>query len=90
MKRPIPQLRMTSCFTALLVARNLSRCWLCQRKEFFPIRHLLLVFAFQTLRGPHSVWTSVATKEMPMSWKTPRVIEVAVGMEINCYACADI
>jgi len=25
-----------------------------------------------------------------MSWKTPRVIEVAVGMEINCYACADI
>jgi len=25
-----------------------------------------------------------------MSWKTPRVIEIAVGMEINCYACADI
>jgi len=25
-----------------------------------------------------------------MSWKTPSVIEVAVGMEINCYACADI
>jgi len=25
-----------------------------------------------------------------MPWKTPRVIEVAVGMEINCYACADI
>jgi len=25
-----------------------------------------------------------------MTWKTPRVIEVAVGMEINCYACADI
>ncbi|MBN9545583.1 MAG: pyrroloquinoline quinone precursor peptide PqqA [Alphaproteobacteria bacterium] len=25
-----------------------------------------------------------------MTWNTPRVIEVAVGMEINCYACADI
>jgi len=28
--------------------------------------------------------------EKSMSWKTPRVIEIAVGMEINCYACADI
>jgi len=25
-----------------------------------------------------------------MTWKTPSVIEIAVGMEINCYACADI
>jgi len=25
-----------------------------------------------------------------MSWTTPRVIEIAVGMEINCYACAEI
>ncbi|MBN9553846.1 MAG: pyrroloquinoline quinone precursor peptide PqqA [Pseudomonadota bacterium] len=25
-----------------------------------------------------------------MTWNTPRVIEIAVGMEINCYACADI
>ncbi|MFP6759167.1 MAG: pyrroloquinoline quinone precursor peptide PqqA [Alphaproteobacteria bacterium] len=23
-------------------------------------------------------------------WTTPVVIEVAVGLEINCYACADI
>jgi coenzyme PQQ precursor peptide PqqA len=23
-----------------------------------------------------------------MSWKKPRVIEVSVAMEINCYACA--
>jgi len=21
-------------------------------------------------------------------WKTPKVVEIAVGMEINCYACA--
>jgi coenzyme PQQ precursor peptide PqqA len=25
-----------------------------------------------------------------MSWTTPRVVEISVGMEINCYACADI
>jgi len=25
-----------------------------------------------------------------MSWTTPKVTEIAVGMEINCYACADI
>jgi len=34
--------------------------------------------------------SSRCNKETPMSWKTPSVIEVAVGMEINCYACADI
>jgi len=31
-----------------------------------------------------------STKETLMTWTTPRVIEIAVGMEINCYACADI
>jgi len=25
-----------------------------------------------------------------MVWKTPEIIEIAVGMEINAYACADI
>ncbi|HLG88649.1 MAG TPA: pyrroloquinoline quinone precursor peptide PqqA [Alphaproteobacteria bacterium] len=25
-----------------------------------------------------------------MAWTTPRVIEISVGMEINCYACAEI
>jgi coenzyme PQQ precursor peptide PqqA len=35
------------------------------------------------------VFTS-STKETLMTWTTPRVIEIAVGMEINCYACADI
>jgi len=26
--------------------------------------------------------------EMPMTWKTPTIVEVSVGMEINMYACA--
>jgi len=25
-----------------------------------------------------------------MSWNTPKVIEISVGMEINSYACADL
>jgi coenzyme PQQ precursor peptide PqqA len=29
-------------------------------------------------------------KEIAMKWKTPVVIEIAVGLEINAYACADI
>jgi len=23
-----------------------------------------------------------------MTWKTPKIVEVALGGEINCYACA--
>jgi len=25
-----------------------------------------------------------------MTWKTPRVTEVSVAMEINCYVCAKV
>jgi len=25
-----------------------------------------------------------------MAWKTPRIIEISVGMEINSYACAEL
>jgi coenzyme PQQ precursor peptide PqqA len=25
----------------------------------------------------------------PMKWRTPKIREVSVGMEINCYACAE-
>jgi coenzyme PQQ precursor peptide PqqA len=24
-----------------------------------------------------------------MTWKTPKIVEIAVGAEINCYACAE-
>jgi coenzyme PQQ precursor peptide PqqA len=27
-------------------------------------------------------------REDEMAWKTPKIVEVAVGMEINMYACA--
>jgi coenzyme PQQ precursor peptide PqqA len=25
-----------------------------------------------------------------MNWKTPKIVEIALGAEINCYACADL
>jgi coenzyme PQQ precursor peptide PqqA len=27
--------------------------------------------------------------EVRMSWKTPRIVEIALGAEINSYACAE-
>jgi coenzyme PQQ precursor peptide PqqA len=27
-------------------------------------------------------------EESEMAWKTPKIVEVSVGMEINMYACA--
>jgi len=27
---------------------------------------------------------------MTMKWKTPVIIEIAVGLEINAYACAEV
>jgi coenzyme PQQ precursor peptide PqqA len=27
---------------------------------------------------------------MKMAWKTPKIIEIALGCEINAYACADL
>jgi coenzyme PQQ precursor peptide PqqA len=29
-----------------------------------------------------------STKEDRMSWKAPKIVEIALGAEINSYACA--
>jgi coenzyme PQQ precursor peptide PqqA len=34
--------------------------------------------------------TNIRAKEMAMKWKTPVIIEIAVGLEINAYACAEV
>lgn len=28
--------------------------------------------------------------EPMMTWKTPKIVEIALGAEINCYACAEL
>jgi coenzyme PQQ precursor peptide PqqA len=32
----------------------------------------------------------IRPKELAMKWKTPTIIEIAVGLEINAYACAEV
>jgi coenzyme PQQ precursor peptide PqqA len=32
----------------------------------------------------------IGPKETAMKWKTPVIIEIAVGLEINAYACAEV
>ncbi|WP_426955131.1 pyrroloquinoline quinone precursor peptide PqqA [Muricoccus radiodurans] len=29
-------------------------------------------------------------EELSMAWKTPKIVEIAAGMEINSYACAEL
>ncbi len=29
-------------------------------------------------------------EELPMTWKTPKIVELVLGAEINCYACAEL
>jgi len=41
------------------------------------------------LLGSTLAWSSRQTTwENEMTWKTPKIVEVPVGMEINMYACA--
>jgi coenzyme PQQ precursor peptide PqqA len=35
-------------------------------------------------------FTKIRPREMAMKWKTPVIIEIAVGLEINAYACAEV
>jgi coenzyme PQQ precursor peptide PqqA len=32
----------------------------------------------------------IIARELTMKWKTPVIIEIAVGLEINAYACAEV
>jgi coenzyme PQQ precursor peptide PqqA len=41
-------------------------------------------------RGPTLRFTKIKPREMAMKWKTPVIIEIAVGLEINAYACAEV
>jgi coenzyme PQQ precursor peptide PqqA len=34
--------------------------------------------------------TKTRAQEVAMKWKTPVIIEIAVGLEINAYACAEV
>jgi coenzyme PQQ precursor peptide PqqA len=42
-------------------------------------------FANRSLASVNFHW-----REAAMKWKTPVIIEIAVGLEINAYACAEV
>ena len=46
-------------------------------------RHIESVHSFFDMSNP-------ARGENIMAWTTPRIVEIAVGMEINTYACAGL
>jgi coenzyme PQQ precursor peptide PqqA len=41
-------------------------------------------------RDPTLQRARIRPREMAMKWKTPVIIEIAVGLEINAYACAEV
>jgi coenzyme PQQ precursor peptide PqqA len=46
-----------------------------------------------TPRGPTNIVCSELRRlagGYVMAWKTPKIIEIALGAEINSYACADL
>jgi len=42
------------------------------------------------LRIPCYRRVTIIRQETVMKWTTPKVVEICVGMEINCYACAEL
>jgi coenzyme PQQ precursor peptide PqqA len=76
----------------------LNRLWFDQRPHnpvnFFCIATLnswqkisLANFSFPTSLTGRAEFVPF-TRRAKMDWKTPRIVEVPVGMEINMYACA--
>jgi coenzyme PQQ precursor peptide PqqA len=49
---------------------------------------LLAKFRFRITLSDRAETVRFFTKESQMAWKTPKIVEVPVGMEINMYACA--
>ncbi len=43
-----------------------------------------------TLPSFDPLWDRHLPEETTMAWKTPKITVISVGMEINCYACAEL
>jgi len=50
-------------------------------------------FASKGFPQSQDVWyrsRPIIRQESIMKWTAPKVVEICVGMEINCYACAEL
>jgi coenzyme PQQ precursor peptide PqqA len=59
------------------------------------MKNLTTNLAIQNKRQIKSIHSFLGMSNPPqgenvMAWKTPRIVEIAVGMEINTYSCADL
>ena len=45
-------------------------------------------FSFRTSLSARAESVRLKKERAKMAWKTPKIVEVPVGMEINMYACA--
>jgi len=61
--------------------RNINRAAAKEQKDFAGV---VLVPYYFVVRAEFVRFC----KESQMAWKTPKIVEVSVGMEINMYACA--
>jgi coenzyme PQQ precursor peptide PqqA len=80
-KAHLCELRRPYAFKSLrsFRARLLSSPWIRRRCRLAPLPVRPTIFNAATVPP---TWSSL------MTWKTPKIVEVPVGMEINMYACA--
>jgi coenzyme PQQ precursor peptide PqqA len=87
------RLRNTAAFAMLHCG-----LWCSARKRDFlssklhPIPHILMTKQLANLLPAITLTLCridcIQERESIMAWKAPKIVEVAVGMEINMYACA--
>lgn len=78
-----PHTRTVSFLTRRQLAENVRSLCLPQCQNWPNCRCKNRVLQMSSLK-PNRV------EENLMSWKTPKIVEIALGAEINCYACADL
>jgi coenzyme PQQ precursor peptide PqqA len=77
--------------------RNVAMQLLCDAQPFKgSAHHIVMTKVLANFLGRHRVHPDavprlqdfIESMEVKMAWKAPKIVEVAVGMEINMYACA--
>lgn len=87
MSRPTLNPLIPRCFDVyshkklILVRRSRNR-------QFRDQNILLANFSFRSSLYTRGRTVVRSQKECQMAWKTPKIVELPVGMEINMYACA--
>jgi coenzyme PQQ precursor peptide PqqA len=69
---------------SILQCKSMLQCTLIKH---FVFRKLLANLCAGIRVGGCSIWLQTRGRQK-MAWKSPKIVEVAVGMEINMYACA--